>query len=77
MVYAVPDEEMYDLSCEELGTCDDSCSPPARGDCLAETSEPAPPAETLPHTGGDPLLGLTALASVVVGVLMVRMRVLR
>lgn len=68
----VPDDEMY--SCEETGECDDSCSPPARDDCLledttTETTEPPPLPEELPATGpGDlAVTGALALATIAVG----------
>ena len=61
----VPDDEMY--SCEELGTCDDSCSPPARDDCHADaavpvTAEPPAAVAELPVTGLDAVSTLALLA---------------
>lgn len=72
---AVPDEEMYEFSCEELGTCDDSCSPPARDDCLVtEETETPTPVGRLPETGiTDPTLLLAAgMAAVIAGARLLR-----
>lgn len=68
----VPDDEMY--SCEETGECDDSCSPPARGDCLAVTEEPPPPPlDTLPETGAMiPTLAIVAGVAIMAGVRLIR-----
>ncbi len=64
----VPDDELY--GCEELGTCDDSCSPPARGDCLiefeVESVTPAPPPGELPATGLDSVVLLLISLMVIV-----------
>lgn len=60
-------------SCETDGSCDDSCTPPARGDCtIAQTAEPAPP--ELPVTGlNDPVpLSALALALFVLGTLAIK-----
>lgn len=67
----VPDDEMY--SCEETGECDDSCSPPERDDCLlAEETEPAPPVEQLPQTGGEASIALVAALFITIGLRLVR-----
>lgn len=64
---AVPDE--VDGSCEEDGSCDDSCTPPARDDCTQElVTEPAPlPIQELPATGLDPFHGLIVALALVAG----------
>lgn len=56
-------------SCEEDGSCDDSCTAPARGDCtLGETTaevvvpEPGQIAE-LPATGPDQIVSLALMAA--------------
>lgn len=59
------DEQTY--SCEDDGTCDDSCSTPARGDCTAETGQPAPPPAELPATGTPADLALAAAMALAAG----------
>lgn len=60
-----------EASCEEDGTCDDSCSPPARGDCLtAEVTTPPHDVQLaeLPATGaGVEALMLVSAAMIAVG----------
>lgn len=60
------EQESREGSCELDGSCDDSCTPPARADCLidpepveettAEVVETAPPPTELPATGSEYLL---------------------
>lgn len=71
--------EPTEASCELDGSCDDSCTPPARGDCTLETptetttevaTEPPSLAE-LPATGGEVVvLGSLALGVAVLGALL-------
>lgn len=75
------EQETREGSCELDGTCDDSCTPPARDDCLVtETAEPAPPntgQSTLPETGAGADAGLllaSALALITIGTRLARQR---
>lgn len=68
----IPDEVDI-VSCEEDGTCDDSCTPPARGDCTlpGEVTTAPPPAAELPATGPADLLA-PGLALVLIGTALLR-----
>lgn len=69
------DCESSPVSCEDDGTCDDSCSPPARDDCEL----PPPPQDTttttqeqLPQTGISLNLLLGGLTSLAIGMFLLR-----
>lgn len=75
------------VSCEEDGSCDDSCTPPARDDCTVESvpteaettqsdvqvsdSTEQPIMETLPYTGIEPIWGW-GLGLIIIGTGMIK-----